>query len=137
LRYAYTALAHGGGDPAPLSGADRLSGERDIVAKGAAPRRLDRGFPRPQHKRIAVLFNVAYEAWSDGKGPGIGPMGNPLPAGHFDTNALSWGNYGPIRGLGRRLESLPRHDVKASVMVSGVLAERHPETVAAIAGAGH
>jgi peptidoglycan/xylan/chitin deacetylase (PgdA/CDA1 family) len=84
-----------------------------------------------------VLFNVAYEAWSDGKGPGIGPMGNPLPAGHFDTNALSWGNYGPIRGIGRLLECLARHDVKASVMVSGVLAERYPETVAAIAGVGH
>jgi len=84
-----------------------------------------------------VLFNIAYEAWSDGKGPGIGPMGNPLPAGHFDTNALSWGNYGVVRGIGRLLDCLARHDIKASVMVSGVLAERHPASIVAIATAGH
>jgi len=27
-------------------------------------------------KRIAVVFNVVFEAWSDGKAPGISPMGN-------------------------------------------------------------
>jgi peptidoglycan/xylan/chitin deacetylase (PgdA/CDA1 family) len=114
-----------------------LAGERDIVAKGAAVQRLDARFRWPQGKRVAVLFNLALEAWSEGKGPGIGPMGNPLPAGHFDTNALSWGNYGGVRGIWRLLESLARHQIKASVMVSGVLAERRPETVKAIASAGH
>ena len=64
-------------------------------------------------------------------------MGNPLPARHFDTNALSWGNYGVVRGIGRLLDCLARHDIKVSVMVSGVLAERHPESIAAIATAGH
>jgi hypothetical protein len=33
----------------------------------------------PKGKRIAVIFNVCLEAWSDGKAPGISPMGNPLP----------------------------------------------------------
>ena len=28
----------------------------------------------PGGKRVAVIFNVAFEAWSDGKAPGISPM---------------------------------------------------------------
>ena len=111
--------------------------EQDLVAKGATVRRLDDGFRWPGGHRIAIFFNIAFEAWSDGKGPAIGPMGNPLPAGHFDTNALSFGTYGPIRGIWRLLGSLAHHKIKAGVMVSGVLAERYPETVKAIAAAGH
>jgi len=41
----------------------------------------------PNNKRVAVVFNVCLEAWSDGKAPGISPMGNPLPAGALDTGA--------------------------------------------------
>ena len=41
----------------------------------------------PKKKRIAVVFNVCLEAWSDGKAPGISPMGNPLPAG-FDVGGV-------------------------------------------------
>ena len=48
----------------------------------------------PNGKRIAVVFNVCLEAWSDGKAPGISPMGNPLPAGVLDTMAISWAGYG-------------------------------------------
>ena len=48
----------------------------------------------PKKKRIAVVFNVCLEAWSDGKAPGISPMGNPLPAGVLDTMAISWAAYG-------------------------------------------
>ena len=43
----------------------------------------------PDDKRIAVVFNVCLEQWSDGKAPGISPMGNPLPAGVLDTMAIS------------------------------------------------
>ena len=50
----------------------------------------------PGGKNIAVLFNVCLEAWSDGKAPGISPMGNPLPAGALDTMAISWAAYGKI-----------------------------------------
>ncbi len=114
-----------------------MTAERDLVAKGASVRRLDRAFRWPGGKRIAIFFNIAFEAWSDGKGPGIGPMGNPLPPGHFDTNALSFGGYGPVRGIWRLIESLDHHKLKAGVMVSGVLAERHPQTLKAIAAAGH
>jgi peptidoglycan/xylan/chitin deacetylase (PgdA/CDA1 family) len=91
----------------------------------------------PGGSHVAVVFNVAYEAWSDGKAPGIGPMGNPLPPGTFDTNALSWGNYGQDTGIERLLKILDRHRHRATVMISGVLAERVPHHVKAVAEAGH
>jgi peptidoglycan/xylan/chitin deacetylase (PgdA/CDA1 family) len=64
-------------------------------------------------------------------------MGNPLPSGVFDTNARSWGEYGAARGIERLLRVLDVAQVRASVMVSGLLADREPDTVRAVAGAGH
>jgi peptidoglycan/xylan/chitin deacetylase (PgdA/CDA1 family) len=109
----------------------------DAVARGARVLRLDRKFRWPGGRHVAVVLNVAYEGWSDGKAPGIGPMGNPLPAGAFDTNALSWGTYGATRGIERLLRALERAGRRASVMVSGVFAERTPATLRAIADTGH
>lgn len=93
----------------------------------------------PNNKRVAVIFNVCLEAWSDGKAPGISPMGNPLPAipGVIDTMAISWAAYGPKRGIYRLLELFARYNAKASVMVNAVIAERHPEAVKAVADGGH
>lgn len=91
----------------------------------------------PGKNRVAVVFNVCLEAWSDGKAPGISPMGNPLPAGVLDNMAISWAAYGARRGIYRLLEAFARHRAKASVMVSAVLAERSPEAVRAVGGAGH
>src|SRR3979411_1030647 len=91
----------------------------------------------PDGKRIADGFNVCLEAWSDGKAPGISPMGNPLPAGALDTMAISWAAYGVKRGIYRLLEGLARQRAKASVMTSAVIAERAPEAVKAGADAGH
>jgi peptidoglycan/xylan/chitin deacetylase (PgdA/CDA1 family) len=96
-----------------------------------------RGMRWPKNRQIAVVFNVAYEAWSDGKAPGIGPMGNPLPAGKFDANALSWGNYGTIHGIERLLRVLDRTKIRAHVLISGILAARAPDQVKAIVKAGH
>src|SRR5215470_6032934 len=110
---------------------------QDVVARGARAIRLGPDFRWPGARRVAVVLNVAFEAWSDGKAPGLSPMGNPLAAKVFDTNALSWGNYGPVRGMARLLRALDRVKLKASVMVSGVLAERAPAAVKAIAAAGH
>src|SRR6266700_4063340 len=110
---------------------------QDAVARDARVTRLGPDFRWPGARRVAVVFNVAFEAWSDGRAPGLGPMGNPLPAKVFDTNALSWANYGAVRGMARLLRALDRVKLKASVMVSGVLAERAPATVKAIAAAGH
>ena len=94
-------------------------------------------FRWPGGKRIGVIFRVAFEWWSDGKWPGIGPMGNPLKAGVPDLNAIGWAEYGHRRGIHRALDALAHHGVKATVMVSGIMAERHPEIVRAIAEGGH
>jgi peptidoglycan/xylan/chitin deacetylase (PgdA/CDA1 family) len=91
----------------------------------------------PNGKRIAVVFNVCLEAWSDGKAPGISPMGNPLPAGVLDTMAISWAAYGVEVGIHRLMEAFGRHRAKASVMTNAIIAERSPATVKAIAAAGH
>jgi hypothetical protein len=91
----------------------------------------------PNGKRTAVVFNVCLEAWSDGKAPGISPMGNPLPAGVLDTMAISWAAYGVKRGIHRLLDGFRQHGAVASVMVNAVIAERAPDTVRTIADAGH
>jgi peptidoglycan/xylan/chitin deacetylase (PgdA/CDA1 family) len=91
----------------------------------------------PNGKRIAVVFNVCLEAWSDGKAPGISPMGNPLPAGILDTMAISWAAYGVKRGIPRLLKSFARFNAKSSMMVNAIVAERSPDIVKAIADAGH
>jgi peptidoglycan/xylan/chitin deacetylase (PgdA/CDA1 family) len=91
----------------------------------------------PGGKRVAVVFNICLEAWSDGKAPGISPMGNPLPPGVLDNMAISWAAYGARRGIYRLLEALARHGAKSSVMVSAILAERSPEAVRAVGDAGH
>jgi peptidoglycan/xylan/chitin deacetylase (PgdA/CDA1 family) len=110
---------------------------KDAVARDARITRLGSDFRWPGGRYVAVVFNVAFEAWSDGKAPGIGPMGNPLPTGVFDTNALSWSHYGAVRGIDRLLRTLDRVKLRGSIMVNGILAERAPDTVKSIAEAGH
>jgi peptidoglycan/xylan/chitin deacetylase (PgdA/CDA1 family) len=100
-------------------------------------RRANDSFRWPNGARIGIVFNIAYEAWSPGKAPPIGPMGNVLQPGFFDTNAHSWASYGAVRGIQRLLRIAAANDIKTSVMVSGVLAERQPDTVRAIHDAGH
>ena len=91
----------------------------------------------PNGQRIAVVFNVCLEAWSDGKAPGISPMGNPLPAGVLDTMAISWAAYGAEVGIYRLLEAFATHKAKTSVMVNAIIAERAPAAVKAVADGGH
>jgi peptidoglycan/xylan/chitin deacetylase (PgdA/CDA1 family) len=91
----------------------------------------------PNGQRIAVVFNVCLEAWSDGKAPGISPMGNPLPAGVLDTMAISWAAYGAEVGIYRLLEAFAAHKAKTSVMVNAIIAERAPQAVKAVADGGH
>ena len=103
----------------------------------AAITRLPDTFRWPGGRRLAGIFHIAYEAWSDGQAPGIGPMGNVLKPGHFDTNAHSWASFGLVRGIGRLLAIAERHQVKTSVMVNGVICERAPATVRQLARLGH
>lgn len=91
----------------------------------------------PGGKRIAVFFRVAFEWWSDGKWPGVGPMGNPLKPGVVDLNAIGFAEYGHRRGIHRAMNALAHHGIKATVMVSGIMAERHGDIVRSIAAAGH
>lgn len=100
-------------------------------------RRAGPNFRWPRGVQVAVVFNIAYEAWSPGQAPGIGPMGNVLKPGYFDTNADSWANYGAVRGIQRLLRIAEANKIATSVMVNGVLAERQPETVKALHAAGH
>lgn len=100
-------------------------------------RRAPRGMRWPGERNVAVVFNVAYEVWSEGATSGVGPMGNPLPAGIFDPNADSYGHYGAVAGIRRLMGILARTGIKANVFTSGALAERDPEQVRAIAQAGH
>lgn len=91
----------------------------------------------PNGRRIAVVFNVAYEMWSEGATSGVGPMGNLLGNDIFDPNADSYGRYNVESGSRRLIDILERHDIKASVMTSGKVAEYHPDQLRKIAEAGH
>lgn len=110
---------------------------KDAVSNGAKIRRLPNSFSWPGGRKVAVVFDIAFERWSDGKAPPIGPMGNPLPAGAFDTNALSWGAFGSERGIHRLLDILKRQKISSSIMTSGAFSETAPEAVKRIAGDGH
>lgn len=106
----------------------------------APPHRILRAgsdFKWPGGKRVALVFNLAYEAWSDGVAPPIGPMGNVLKPGFFDTNAHSWASYGAVRGIQRLLRIAAANGVKTSVMTSGILARDNPGMVAEIVKQGH
>ena len=96
------------------------------------------GFAWPGGARLAVMFNIMFEGWSEGKAPGIGPMGNPIQKpGVLDTQAISWARYGGTSGIWRLLEILDRHGVRGTVFASGVVAERYPEALQAAVRAGH
>jgi peptidoglycan/xylan/chitin deacetylase (PgdA/CDA1 family) len=98
---------------------------------------VPKDFRWPGGKRIAVIFRMAFEAWSDDHWPGVSPMGNPLKPGFPDLNARGWAEYAYRRGIFRLLDACAHHRVKATVMVCGILAERYPAIVRKIADAGH
>jgi len=91
----------------------------------------------PNTRPLAVSVSIMLEGWTDDAAPGIGPMGNPLRAGVFDTQAKSWAEYGARTGAWRLLDVLADTKAEAVFYVSGVLAERHPELMRAIVDAGH
>src|SRR5262245_36899476 len=107
------------------------------VHAGATETRLPADFRWPGGKRLAVFFRCAFEGWSDGHWPGVGPMGNPLKPGVPDLNAIGFAEYGHRRGIFRVLDTLAREDVKATMIVSGIMEERHGDIVRRISEAGH
>lgn len=104
------------------------------------PRRILRAtdsFRWRANARVAIVFNIAFEAWSDGEAPPIGPMGNVLKPGFFDSNALSWANYGLVRGVQRLARIADNNAIKTSVMTNGVIAQRSPAMIRRLHEAGH
>jgi hypothetical protein len=91
----------------------------------------------PADRPLAISVSVMLEGWTEDSAPGIGPMGNPLKAGVLDLQARSWAEYGPKVGAWRLLDMLDRMRLRAVFYVSGLVAERYPDLLAAIAKAGH
>lgn len=91
----------------------------------------------PIGRPLAVAVNVMLEGWTENAAPGIGPMGNPLKPGVLDLQARSWAEYGPKAGAWRLLDMFAAEKVRAVWYVSGIVAERYPELMRAIAEAGH
>jgi len=90
----------------------------------------------PRDRPLALSLSVMLEGWTDDSAPGIGPMGNPLKPGVLDLQARSWAEYGPKVGAWRLLDILVKAKLRAVFYVSGLLAERYPELMRAIVGAG-
>ena len=64
--------------------------------------------PWPGSATAALVLNVMYEQWAPDASPDLGPMGNPLPPGVIDHQAVSWARYGPRTGVWRLLNFLER-----------------------------
>lgn len=100
-------------------------------------RPLAEGLTWPGGKRVAVVFNLAWEMWTPGATSGVGPMGNVLADGFFDPNAHGYGRYNTTAGVGRLVRIMERHGIAASLLTSGLVAERFPDQVRGHALAGH
>lgn len=86
------------------------------------------GIVWPRGLRIAVMLTFDFDAELLRSSVTGGPVG---------FSDLSRGRYGPDEGLPRILALLERKNLCATFFVPGVICERYPEQVAAIARAGH
>ena len=91
----------------------------------------------PAGKRVAVLFSILFETWSDGKGPSYFPRTSPLKPGTTDRGAIQWGQFGANEGLWRILRTLDRHDIKATLFASGRTGELYPDVLKQATKSGH
>src|SRR5574340_926175 len=82
----------------------------------------------PNKARMAVLFTFDYQA----------EVGSPtLPSGKISYAIHTERMYGGRHGIGRVLDILDKHNIKSTFFVSGVTAERYPNSVRAIRDRGH
>jgi peptidoglycan/xylan/chitin deacetylase (PgdA/CDA1 family) len=98
------------------------------------PRRPDWFREWPGGARMAVMLILLHE-WESVPAPG-----RPMPSGAhhtFDYLALGAREYGARFGIWRLLDVLDRHDVKATVIASGLVAELFPESVREVRARGH
>ena len=99
-----------------------------------APRRPAGFGSWPNGARMAVQLIMLHE-WESIPRP-IRPM--PAGAAHtFDFLALGAREYGARYGFWRLMDVLDKHQVKASLVVSGLLCELFPETVKEAKRRGH
>ncbi len=109
----------------------------DTVTKAFDTIHAPTGMLWPGGRRIAIVFNLAYEMWMPNTTSGVGPMGNVLADNIFDPNADSYGRYNANAGIQRLLGIVERHGVRASVLTSGMVAEQNGHHVRKIKEQGH
>lgn len=98
---------------------------------------LNNDFQWPDNKRLAIIFNVAYEMWTPGKCSSVNPMGNVLSEEVFDPNADSYGRYNTNAGCRRLFNIAERYGVATSVFTSGLVAEHHASELKALSDSCH
>ena len=82
----------------------------------------------PGDARIAVLLSFDFQGGEDVR---------PDKDGKINHEEYTQAEYGPNTGIWRILRILAGHEVKATFLTCGGIAERYPEAMAAIVGAGH
>ncbi len=82
----------------------------------------------PGDARIAVFLSFDFQGGEDVK---------PDKNGRINHEEYTQGEYGPNTGIWRILRILASHEVKATFLTCGGIAERYPEAVAAIVAQGH
>lgn len=84
----------------------------------------------PDGKRCAAAFSIDF----DGESPYLWRSRHTQPntLGELEQRA-----FGPRQGIYRIIDMLSRLDIRASFFIPGVIADRYPEAVEAIAKAGH
>lgn len=82
----------------------------------------------PGDARIAVLLSFDFQGGEDVK---------PDKNGKMNHEEYTQAEYGPKTGIWRILRILASHEVKATFLTCGGIAERYPEQVTAIIAQGH
>lgn len=62
---------------------------------------------------------------------------NPLRAGIKDNFVISWARYGGKTGVWRLMELCQRYQIRSTVVISALAAERYPEAAKELARQGH
>lgn len=94
--------------------------------------RYPRKWRWPNDAKIAVSIGLAFEEFEKQS-----QYRQEGPPGKVNQFSLSYAAYGHKAGIWRLLDLLDEFRVKANMTTSGLAAERHPQVVAAVAGAGH
>lgn len=94
-------------------------------------------FAWPDGKRIAIVVQVMFEAWSEGKSPAYSVQTTGLKPGFVDHSNVMWPQYGGRVGAWRLMRTLERFGAKGSFAVSGRCTELYPDAVARIVAGGH